>query len=151
LLTGRDVYVVRDGSKAKKVREKRENWACHILLANEGYPARVWSIATGRRMSATNPSSRTHPTRILMAFPFVDAAGTIGAVLTTACWVPQATKIIRERDTRSISLAATTAFTVGIGFWLVYGVAIIDWPLIVSNAVTLALMAVILTLKLRHG
>lgn len=86
-----------------------------------------------------------------MAFPFVDAAGTIGAVLTTACWVPQATKIIRDRDTRSISLAATTAFTVGIVFWLVYGVAIIDWPLIVSNAVTLALMAVILALKLRHG
>jgi MtN3 and saliva related transmembrane protein len=87
----------------------------------------------------------------LMSFPFVDAAGTIGAVLTTACWVPQASKIIRDRDTRAISLSATSAFTLGIGFWLVYGVALVDWPLIVSNAVTLALMAVILTLKLRHG
>jgi MtN3 and saliva related transmembrane protein len=84
--------------------------------------------------------------------PFlVNAIGTIGAVLTTACWLPQATKIIRDKDTRGISLSATTAFTIGIGFWLVYGLALIDWPLIVSNGVTLALMAVILSLKLRHG
>jgi len=84
--------------------------------------------------------------------PFlVNTIGTIGAILTTACWLPQATKIIRDKDTRGISLSATTAFTTGIGFWLVYGVALIDWPLIVSNGVTLALMAVILALKLRHG
>jgi MtN3 and saliva related transmembrane protein len=81
----------------------------------------------------------------------VNAVGTIGAVLTTACWLPQATKIIRDKDTSGISLSATAAFTVGIGFWLIYGVALVDWPLIVSNTVTLGLMAVILALKLRHG
>jgi MtN3 and saliva related transmembrane protein len=86
-----------------------------------------------------------------MPFPFVDAAGTIGAVLTTACWVPQATKIIRDKDTTAISWSATMAFTIGVAFWLLYGVALVDWPLIVSSAITLALMAVILLLKLRHG
>jgi MtN3 and saliva related transmembrane protein len=35
--------------------------------------------------------------------------------------------------------------------WLIYGLAIHDWPLIGSNAVTLALMAPILVLKLRYG
>jgi MtN3 and saliva related transmembrane protein len=35
--------------------------------------------------------------------------------------------------------------------WLVYGLAIGDWPLIGSNAITLVLMAVILTMKLRYG
>jgi MtN3 and saliva related transmembrane protein len=35
--------------------------------------------------------------------------------------------------------------------WLIYGLAIDDWPLIGSNAVTLALMAVILTMKVRYG
>jgi MtN3 and saliva related transmembrane protein len=39
----------------------------------------------------------------------------------------------------------------GIMLWLAYGIAINDWPLIGSNAVTLALMAPILTLKLRYG
>ena len=74
-----------------------------------------------------------------------------GAVLTTVCWLPQARKIVRERETRSISLPATALFTVRIFFWLIYGVALIDWPLITSNIVTLALMLVIMALKLRHG
>jgi MtN3 and saliva related transmembrane protein len=81
----------------------------------------------------------------------VDAVGMIGAVLTTVCWLPQAVKIIRSRDTRAISLAGTLAFTIGIVFWLIYGLALVDWPLITSNVVTLALMLVIVTLKLRHG
>jgi MtN3 and saliva related transmembrane protein len=80
----------------------------------------------------------------------VDAIGMIGAVLTTVCWLPQAVKIIRSRDTRAISLVGTLAFTIGIAFWLVYGLALMDWPLITSNVVTLA-MSVIVGLKLRHG
>lgn len=82
---------------------------------------------------------------------FIDAIGALGAVLTTVCWLPQAIQIVRERDTRAISLAATSGFTAGIFLWLVYGVALIDWPLIASSAITLALMLVILGLKLRHG
>jgi MtN3 and saliva related transmembrane protein len=81
----------------------------------------------------------------------VDAIGMIGAVLTTVCWLPQAIQIIRSRDTRAISLAGTLAFTIGIAFWLAYGVALVDWPLITSDVVTLGLMSVIVALKLRHG
>ena len=86
-----------------------------------------------------------------MNWTMIDSVGMTGAVLTTVCWLPQARKIIRERETRSISLPATTLFTLGIVFWLIYGVALIDWPLIMSNVVTLALMLVIMALKLRHG
>lgn len=81
----------------------------------------------------------------------VDLTGIIAAVLTTICWLPQAIKIIRDRDTRALSLYATGAFTCGIALWLIYGLAIRDWPLIGSNAATLVLMSVILTMKLRYG
>jgi len=81
----------------------------------------------------------------------VDAIGALGAILTTVCWLPQAIKIIRDRDTRALSLPTNLAFTAGIFLWLVYGAALLDWPLIVSSAVTFALMAVIVALKLRHG
>jgi len=33
--------------------------------------------------------------------PIVDLIGATGAVLTTVCWLPQAVKTIRDRDTRS--------------------------------------------------
>jgi MtN3 and saliva related transmembrane protein len=81
----------------------------------------------------------------------VDFVGLTGAALTTLCWLPQVLKAIREKETRALSLPATAAFTGGVGLWLVYGLAIHDWPLIGSNAVTLALMMVILAMKLRYG
>ena len=86
-----------------------------------------------------------------MQSPLIDAIGISGAVLTTLCWLPQAVKILRERDTRAISLTATASFTAGMALWLVYGVALADWPLIGSSVVTLALMLVILGMKLRLG
>jgi len=72
-------------------------------------------------------------------------------MLTTLCWLPQALKVIREKETRALSLPATGAFTLGVVLWLIYGLAIDDWPLIGSNAVTLALMVPILAMKLRYG
>ena len=81
----------------------------------------------------------------------IDLIGIAGATLTTLCWLPQALKVIREKETRALSLPATGAFTVGIVLWLVYGLAIEDWPLIGSNAVTLSLMLPILAMKLKHG
>jgi MtN3 and saliva related transmembrane protein len=42
-------------------------------------------------------------------------------------------------------------FTVGIAFWLAYGIVLESWPMILSNVVTFILAATILTLKLRHG
>jgi MtN3 and saliva related transmembrane protein len=80
-----------------------------------------------------------------------EAIGTAGAVLTTICWVPQVWKIWRERDTKAISFGANFACALGVACWLVYGAALIDWPLIGSSAATLALLLGILALKLRHG
>jgi MtN3 and saliva related transmembrane protein len=81
----------------------------------------------------------------------IDFIGAAGATLTTICWLPQALKVFREKETRALSLPATAVFTAGVVLWLIYGVAIEDWPLIGSNAATLALMLPILAMKLRHG
>jgi len=81
----------------------------------------------------------------------IDVIGIAGATLTTLCWLPQAIKVIREKETRALSLPATGAFTAGVLLWLVYGLAIENWPLIGSNGATLALMLPILAMKLRHG
>ncbi len=86
-----------------------------------------------------------------MAPAIVDAIGATGAILTTICWVPQAVKIIRDRDTRAISLSGTMLCTIGVLLWLVYGLAIVDGPLIGSSIVTFAMTATILVLKIRHG
>lgn len=81
----------------------------------------------------------------------IEFIGTAGAALTTLCWLPQAVKVIRDKDTRALSLPANLAFTLGVALWLVYGIALNNWPLIGSEAVTLALMLPILAMKLRYG
>lgn len=81
----------------------------------------------------------------------IDLVGATGAILTTLCWLQQALKMVREKETRALSLPAAGAFTLGILLLLIYGLAIGDWPLIGSNAATLTLMAPILAMKLRYG
>jgi MtN3 and saliva related transmembrane protein len=86
-----------------------------------------------------------------MASVLVNVIGALAAILTTLCWVPQALKIVRDRETRAISLSGTMLCVVGVLLWLVYGLAIADGPLIGSSAATLAMTVTILALKIRHG
>jgi MtN3 and saliva related transmembrane protein len=76
-----------------------------------------------------------------------DWIGYAAATLTTASFLPQAVLTLRTRDTRGISLAMYSAFTAGVALWLLYGLALGEWPIIVANAVTLALAATILLTK----
>lgn len=77
--------------------------------------------------------------------------GYLAAALTTLAFVPQAVQTIRTRDTRGISLGMYVVFTIGIAFWLVYGIALGSMPMILSNVVTFLLSATILGLKIKHG
>lgn len=76
--------------------------------------------------------------------------GYIAAVLTTLAFVPQALKTIRSRDTRGLSLGMYVVFTIGVGFWLAYGISLESWPMILSNIVTFGLSATILAMKLKY-
>ena len=86
-----------------------------------------------------------------MKAALVHITGLAAAVLTTVCWLPQAIKIMRERETRAISLPGTALCVIGVLLWLVYGLALPDAPLIGSSIATLAMTAAILVLKIRHG
>jgi MtN3 and saliva related transmembrane protein len=77
--------------------------------------------------------------------------GFAAAVLTSASFIPQAVMTIRTRDTRGISRGMYVIFTIGVAFWLAYGIAIESMPMILANTVTLALAGTILALKLRYG
>jgi MtN3 and saliva related transmembrane protein len=77
-----------------------------------------------------------------------DLIGYAAAALTTGSFLPQAILTLRTRDTRGISLAMYGAFTAGVALWLVYGIALGEWPIVVANAVTLVLAATILCTKL---
>lgn len=72
------------------------------------------------------------------------------AILTTAAFVPQAWKTFRTRDVRGISLGMYTLFTVGVALWLAYGVLEGSRPIIIANAITLALSCAVLAMKIGY-
>ena len=79
-----------------------------------------------------------------------DLIGTLAAILTTASFFPPALHTFRTKDVRGISLGMYSAFTLGVALWLVYGLLLGAWPVVIANVITLALASTILVMKLRY-
>jgi uncharacterized protein with PQ loop repeat len=87
-------------SLRQPARGRLQTQDCHMKWSNQSY---------GKAMTFTW---------------LIDLAGATGAMLTTLCWLPQVLKVVREKETRALSLPATGAFTLGVALWLTYGIAI---------------------------
>ena len=74
--------------------------------------------------------------------------GYLAAIASMASFIPQAWKIIRTRDTSSISAGMYVLTVTGFSFWMIYGFITGQWPIIVTNTVCLVLSAFILFMKL---
>ena len=84
----------------------------------------------------------------------MDLTGIIGLAagfLTTVAFVPQVTKVWRTKSAKDVSLKMFIAFSIGVALWLVYGTMLGEWPIILTNAVTLALAVAVLVMKLKFG
>lgn len=77
--------------------------------------------------------------------------GLIAALCTTASFLPQVIKTLRSKKTKDISLLMYAILTTGIFFWLVYGILLKDFPLILANVISFSLSVCVLVMKLRHG
>lgn len=78
----------------------------------------------------------------------IDLVGYLAAILTTLAFIPQALLTWKNKHAQGVSLGMYVIFTVGITLWLIYGLCIHVWPLIIANAITLALAGFILTMKI---
>jgi MtN3 and saliva related transmembrane protein len=81
----------------------------------------------------------------------ITTIGLLAACLTTISFLPQAIKIICTKQTHGISLLMYVLFCLGVLLWLIYGLIILDLPIILANAVTLALSSIVLFLKIKLG
>lgn len=82
---------------------------------------------------------------------YVDLIGFVAAFCTTVSFVPQVLKTWKTRDLSGISLGMYSVFTLGISFWLIYGLLQSDWPLVIANTITGVLSLTILIMKIRYG
>ncbi len=81
----------------------------------------------------------------------VTIVGLVAACFTTFSFIPQALKIMREKETRDLSLLMCLSLETGIFLWFVYGMLLKNLPIILANGITLIFTTVVLALKLKFG
>ena len=79
-----------------------------------------------------------------------DALGFAAGALTTIALVPQLLRILKTRSAHDISWWMFGILIAGIVLWLWYGIRVAALPVIIANAVTLALAVAIVLLKRRY-
>ena len=77
--------------------------------------------------------------------------GYVAAVLTTISFIPQVLQVWRSKHTKDISLGMYSIFTIGVAFWLIYGILLGSWPIIIANSITILLAGFVLGMKLKYG
>jgi MtN3 and saliva related transmembrane protein len=76
--------------------------------------------------------------------------GYTAAALTTFSFLPQAIRVYRTKNTDAISFWMYSIFSTGVFLWLIYGVLIQAWPVVIANAITLLLSLWILWMKINE-
>lgn len=75
--------------------------------------------------------------------------GYLAAFCTTVAFIPQAVKVYKTKHTKDISLGMFSLLNFGFVFWLIYGIMLDSYPIILANAVTIIFAVYILIIKLR--
>ena len=81
----------------------------------------------------------------------LDLLGLSAGSLTTISFVPQVIKTWRSKSAEDISTSMFALFSAGLILWLIYGIYLHSIPIILANAITLILTAIILILKYRYA
>lgn len=80
----------------------------------------------------------------------VEIVGFSASLLSVLNQFPQAIKVFQTRDTHSISLLMYCIVVVCISLWLIYGILLMDAPLIWANALSLIPIVYIFIMKVTN-
>jgi len=75
------------------------------------------------------------------------AAGT----LTTLAFLPQVLHTWKTKSADDLHIGTLVIFAAGVALWLIYGIVRRDAPILLANAVTLALQVAIIFLKMKYA
>jgi len=77
----------------------------------------------------------------------INHLGFAAAVCTTSAFVPQVLLVWRQRGAPGVSTGMYLMFIAGVAMWLMYGLALGSWPVVMANALTLVLACAVLGMK----
>ena len=77
--------------------------------------------------------------------------GLVAGTLTSIAAIPQVIKTLRTRHVRDISIWQPLLLAFGVALWMIYGILINDFPLIVANIIPLICNVILTGMKIRYG
>lgn len=80
----------------------------------------------------------------------ISIIGVLAAIVSTINQLPQAFKTIRSKDTHSLSLWMYIMVWIATSLWLLYGILLKDFPLILSNSISILPITYILATKIKN-
>jgi MtN3 and saliva related transmembrane protein len=76
--------------------------------------------------------------------------GYLAGTLTTLAFLPQVFQTYKSKSVGDFSWKMLIAFNCGLVLWLIYGVYLHSWPMILANGVTIGLQAFIVRMKIKY-
>ena len=81
---------------------------------------------------------------------YTSIIGIIAGLLTASSSIPQIVKIIKEKKVADLSIGMFITLSLGVMFWIAYGILRDDMPIIVTNGFSLCLNITILILRFKY-
>ena len=84
-------------------------------------------------------------------FNYIDFFGFLAAFLTTIAFLPQLYKTWETKSADDVSLIMLILFITGLFCWIIYGLKIKSFPILIANVITFIFNFSILILKLSYN
>ena len=68
---------------------------------------------------------------------YVQYVGLAAGILTAASLMPPLIKLIKDKKPNNVPLGMLIVLLCGVCLWVVYGIMKMDWPIIITNALSL--------------
>lgn len=81
---------------------------------------------------------------------YIDIIGLFAGACITISTVPQILKVWKNKKVKEISLKMFSILTFGIAVWIVYGILKSDWPIIITNGISLFLNLIMVYFIIRY-
>ena len=76
--------------------------------------------------------------------------GIVAGLMTSISMLPQLIKIIKQKKAKEVSLLMLGVLTTGNSLWVVYGFMREDWPIIVTNFISITINSITAYYRIRY-
>ena len=75
---------------------------------------------------------------------------TLTGIMTSMAYIPQIIRILKRKSVEDISLILFSMVFISISVWLLYGISISNWPIVMVNVVAFFGSGTIITLYFKY-